>query len=109
MVSDLKEHCINLFDRAAENFQYKFGKKGEGDGEFINPGWLSVDKSGHLMVCDWGNHRIQIFKSNGEFIGKFGTAGSNLGEFNGPRSVAALSDGRIVVSDAGNNRIQIFE
>jgi len=108
IVSDSHAHCINVFDRVG-NFLFKFGKKGEGDGEFNNPHCLSVDKAGHLMVCDAGNHRIQVFEQSGKFITKFGTKGSGIGEFNGPVSTAVLSDGRIVVTDFYNNRIQIFE
>ena len=91
-----------------ETFQYKFGKQGGGDGEFNCPRCLSVNKSGHLMVCDSGNNRIQVFELNGKFVGKFGTCGSNLGEFKCPWSMAVLSNGRIVVTDL-ENHIQIFE
>jgi len=108
IASDSHEHCINVFDRVG-NFLYKFGKKGEEDGEFNNPHCLSVDKVGHLMVCDAGNHRVQVFEESGKFITKFGTKGSGIGEFNGPVSTAVLSDGRIVVTDFYNNRLQIFE
>lgn len=108
IVSDSHEHCIDVFDRVG-NFLYKFGKKGEEDGEFNNPHCLSIDKAGHLMVCDAGNHRVQVFEQSGKFITKFGTKGSGIGEFNGPVSAAVLSDGRIVVTDFHNNRVQIFE
>ena len=91
------------------NFQYKFGKKGGGDGELSSPSGLLVNKSGHLMVCDEGNHRIQVFELNGKFLGKFGIKGGNLGEFNNPTSLAVLSNGQIVVCDAFNHRIQILE
>ena len=69
-VSDRKEHCLKVYDRNG-NFQYKFGKQGGGDGELNQPSCLSVNNSGHLMVCDTGNNRIQVFKLNGEFVGKF--------------------------------------
>ena len=68
-----------------------------------------MNKAGHLMVCDNGNHRIQVFNLNGKFVTKFGTEGSRIGEFNAPLSAAVLNDGKIVVSDNGNRRIQIFE
>ena len=68
-----------------------------------------MNKSGHLMVCDLGNHRIQVFQLNGKFVGKFGTGGSNLGEFSSPMSLAVLSNGRIVVSESHNHRIQILK
>ena len=108
IVSDFKEHCIKVFNKEG-HFQYKFGKKGEGDGEFSNPAYLSVTQSKHLFVCDYNNHRVQVFQLNGKFIGKFGKSGSKLGEFNKPLSVALLSNGGIVVSDEYNHRIQIFE
>ena len=110
IVSDAgsSEHCVKVFDRDG-NFQYKFGKQGGGDGEFNEPCCLSVNKSGHLMVCDSGNNRIQVFELNGKFVSKFGTNGSNLGEFASPSSLAVLSNGRVVVSEWDNNRIQMFE
>ena len=108
LVSDHSEHCIKVLDRNG-NFQYKFGKKGGGDGEFMYPNCLYVNKSGHLMVCDSNNHRIQAFELDGKFVGKFGTWGSNLGEVNFLCSVAVLSNGRIVVSERNNHRLQLFE
>ena len=55
---------------------YKCGKRGRGKGDFQYPHCLTVNKSGHLMVCDSRNDRIQIFELNGKFVGKFGTNGS---------------------------------
>ena len=108
IVSEHDEHCVKVFNYNG-NFQYKFGKEGGGDGEFRRPCCLSVNKLGHLMVCDSFNYRIQVFQRNGKFIGKFGREGSNLGEFNCPWSLAVLSNGRIVVSDSHNHRIQILK
>ena len=102
IVSDSDDHSVKLFDRKG-NFLYKFGKKGNADGEFNTPRCLSMDKAGHLMVCDQFNHR------SGKFVAKFGTKGSGTGELNKPVSAAVLSDGKIVVSDINNSRIQIFE
>ena len=41
---------------------YKFGKRGKGKGDFKYPHFLSVNKSGHLIVCDSRNDRIQVFE-----------------------------------------------
>jgi len=90
-------------------FVYQFGKEGEGDGEFNEPGCLSVNKAGHLMVCDAENHRVQVFELSGKFVQKFGTKGYGIGEFYTPISTAVLSDGRMIVTDYRNHRIQIFE
>ena len=88
---------------------FKFGKEGNKEGEFNSPGYLSVNRNGHLMVCDSGNDRVQVFELSGKFLTTFGTKGSGNGQFYYPVSTANLSDGRIVVSDGLNNRIQILE
>ena len=108
MVSDTTDHCVKVFNREGK-FLYKFGKKVEGNGEFNEPGCLSVNKAGQLLVCDTENHRIQVFELSGKFVTKFGARGRKTGEFNTPVSTAVLSDGKIVVADLGNYRVQIFE
>lgn len=109
IVSDEEEHYVNVFDREQGIFLCKFTSVGDADGQFNGPTFLAVDKAGHLMVCDEGNHRIQVFKLNGKFVAKFGTEGKELGEFDSPSGIAVLTDGRIVVADCEKHRIQIFE
>jgi len=99
---------MKVYDRNG-NFQYKFGKRGGGDGEFHYPSCLSVNKSGHLILCDESHNRIQVFDLNGKFVGKFAGYGSNLSELEIPRSVAVLSNDRIVVCELKNHRIQMSE
>ena len=109
VVSDWGGHCIKVCDLNG-NFISKIGKEGIRDGEFNHPCLLSATKAGHLMVCDSGNDRVQLFDlSRGKFVAKFGNEDSSIGEFNRPGSTAVLADGRIVVSDCNNHRIQIFE
>ena len=109
-MSDANEHCIQVF-AGNGNFLYKFGNKGEGNGEFNNPHHLSVKKAGHLMVCETSNHRVLVFELSGKFATKFGSKGNKEGEFNTVISTAVLSDGSIpvVVSDYLTHRIYIFE
>ena len=109
IVSDQGDHSIKVFDTEG-TFLYKFGSKGDGDGEFSKPRCLAIDKAGHLMVCDSVNDRVQVLDLNGRFITSIGQhRGRELGEFDGPMSVAVLTDGRIAVSDLFNHRIQIME
>ena len=97
-----------MFDLEGK-FISKFGKRGIKDGKFSQPGYLSVNKEGLLMVCDEKNHRVQVLDLSGKFVTKFGSEGSGRGEFNWPVSTANLSDGRMVVCDKENNRIQVFD
>ena len=109
MVTDYGDDSIKMFDLEGK-FISKFGKRGNKDGEFNKPHYLSVNKEGLLMVCDESNHRVQVFElTSGKFVTKFGSEGSGRGEFIFPVSTASLSDGRIVVSDRNNYRIQIFD
>ena len=108
IVSDEGEHCIKVFDLEG-SFVFKFGKKGNKEGEFNRPGYLSVNRDGHLMVCDLRNNRVQLFELSGNFVTKFGTCGRGEGEFMYPVSTANLSDARIVVCDGDNNGIQIYK
>ncbi|CAH3143221.1 unnamed protein product [Porites lobata] len=70
IVSDNGDHSIQVFNTEGD-FLYKFENEGEGDGEFNKPKFLSVDKAGHLMVCDFENYRVQVLELNGKFITKF--------------------------------------
>ena len=102
-MSDNGDHSIKVFN-ADGDFLYKFGNGGEGDGVFDNPYCLSVDKEGHLMVCDGKNDRVQVLELNGTFITKF-----KLMSGGSPTSTAVLSDGTIVVSDYRGDCIQIIK
>ena len=108
IVSDEVDHSINVFNTEGD-FLYKFGNEGEGDGEFDRLRLLSVDKAGHLMVCDSANDRVQILELSGEFITEFGLMSDRIEEFVGPISTIVLTDGRIVVSDYCDNCIKIIE
>ena len=104
IVSDHRDHSIKVFN-ADGDFLYKFGNEGEGDGEFDRPKCLSVDKAGHLMVCDGRkNDRVQVLELSGKFITKF-----KLMSGGSPISTAVLSDGRILVCDFRDHRIHIIK
>ena len=79
--------------------------KGNGDGEFYARG-LATDEAGNVFVADRGNHRIQKFTPNGDFIKKWGTQGSGEGQFLGPLSVCVGPDNRVYVGDV--LRVQVF-
>ena len=60
-------------------------------------------------MADTGNHRIQIFSSEGTFLATWGSEGSEDGQFKLPLEVAVDCQTRsIYVADTGNNRVQKF-
>ena len=72
IVSDDGDHFIKVFHTDGD-FLYKFGNEGDESREFDHPRCLSVDKAGHLMVCDSGNDTVQILELNGNLHSKLST------------------------------------
>ena len=77
-------------------------------GRISTPRGVVVDWQGNYVVADYGNHRIQIFNSQGQFVRRFGSEGAGNGQMNSPNGVGLLSNGNIVVCEQGGNRLQIL-
>ena len=85
-----------------------FGKEGSGDGMFSSPRPLAVTDRDEIVVVDNGNHRVQVFDSNGTFLRSFGHHGKNAEEFIYPNGIAIDKDEKVFVADMGNHRVQIL-
>ena len=60
-------------------------------------------------VCDGhGNHRIEKFDREGNFITQWGGFGNGDGQFNFPYGIAVDAKGSVFVVDSGNTRVQQF-
>jgi uncharacterized protein (TIGR03663 family) len=95
------------------------GNQGSGNGEFQSPRGIAIGPGGSLYVADAGNHRIQKFTVDGEFLATWG--GRSLAEeelgppqgFNEPWDVAVAPAApgspqisAVYVADTWNHRIQ---
>jgi len=76
---------------------------------FYMPSDIAVDKEGNVYVLDSGNHRIQKFDPDGDFLASFGRQGQGPGEFQYPQSIDLDPEGNLYVSDSGNQKIQIIK
>jgi tripartite motif-containing protein 71 len=85
-----------------------WGRRGSGDGEFMNPMGVAVAPNGNVYVADQGNSRVQYFTSTGSFLGKWGKPGKGEGEFYGAWGIAVHPNGDVYVVDNGNFRVQYF-
>ena len=70
----------------------RFGSRGSGPGQFVNPRGVAVSSSGDIVVCDSDNHRVQVFRSDGTFVRAWGSRGRAPGQFVHPSSVAVSSN-----------------
>ena len=85
-----------------------FGKYGSDDGMLNNPIGVVVSDRDEIVVADSGNHRVQVFASNGTFLRSFGRFGRYAGEFYYPNGIAINKDRNIFVADNSNHRVQIL-
>ena len=83
-----------------------FGKQGWSAGMFIKPWGVAVNEKNEIAVTETGNHRIQVFSSNGTHLRSFARKGDQQGEFDWPAGIAFHNDNIIVVDH--NHRVQLF-
>ncbi|MFZ3012824.1 MAG: 6-bladed beta-propeller [Nitrospira sp.] len=77
-------------------------------GQLRSPWGITVDGAGQLYVTDTGNHRIEKFDREGNFITQWGGFGNGDGQFNFPYGIAVDAKGSVFVVDSGNTRVQQF-
>ena len=102
LVTDAGNHCIKAFDQSG-TFLYKFGKEGNQDGQFKSPSGLLVDSSNNLLVCDFGNSRVQQFSLDGRFTGK------SITRLSKPMAITTAPDGRILVTSFDEKKVHILK
>ncbi|KAH9508280.1 hypothetical protein Btru_050715 [Bulinus truncatus] len=102
-----QNHCVYILTNQMK-LSTKFGRKGNGDGYFQNPGFLTVDSKDHVIVTDKVNNSIQIFESDGKFKHRFGSTGNNRGQLKAPMGVCVDNADNIIVADSENHRVEVF-
>ena len=89
-------------------FLGQFGGHGTGDGQFIWPHSLDLDRDENVYVSDDYLNRISIFDKEGTFLSKWGQAGSGEGKLSEPAGIAFDFDDNLYVVDSQNSRVQKF-
>ena len=74
---------------------------------FYRPRSVAVDDAGHIYVLDSGNHRVQVFDSDGKYSRTFGRKGQGPGELERPTTLTILSQ-RLFVSDRTLQRFAVW-
>jgi len=108
-VTDSCNHRIIVF-KTDGTFVKNIGHAGGELGEFRFPYGLDIDAKGRLIVCEFGNNRVQMVDpQTGKGLAVWGHGGRGPGEMAYPWGVCVDKRGRVVAVDAGNNRLQVFE
>lgn len=78
-------------------FEFQWGEKGTGPGQFDLPHGIGVDGEGRVFVADRSNARVQVFDAQGRFISEW--KNSVLGR---PYAVAIGPDAKAYIIDGGD-------
>ena len=98
------KHNVKVFSKDGE-FLHNIGAPGFTDGQLFKPEGLAVDSFSNLVVCDYGNSRLQIFTLGGKLVCTI--KGQHTG-LEGPRSVAVSPTGQLYILDDKNFCVHAF-
>ncbi len=105
-VSDSGNHRIVVLHPDGEVIDC-IAEVGRGESELLYPYSILMDSAQTLLICEYGNNRLQRFTLDGDSIGTWGSAGSDVGLLRTPWCIAKTRNG-IVIADTGNHRLQVL-
>ena len=85
-------------------FDFQWGTKGSGPGEFNLPHGIALDSKGRVYVCDRSNSRIQMFDAKGKFIDQW--KGAHIGR---PYGIGISKDDHVYLIDGGEPSLKPSE
>ncbi len=106
-VVDACNHRVMVFDVSGDGPELlnHWGKLGSAPGELRYPYDIVLDGD-YVYICEFGNHRVQKFTRDGQFVGQWGSHGRKEGELHNPWSIVKDSRDRLHVLDTYNQRVQ---
>jgi hypothetical protein len=79
-----------------------------------NPDPVTRERGSVYIADGYGNHRVVVFNSRGQYVRQWGAAGTGVGQFyptggGHPHCVVLGNDSLVYVCDRSGNRIQVFD
>lgn len=106
-VADACNHRILRFTLDGQLLT-QFGQMGTEPGQLRYPYDLDI-RDGILLICEYGNSRLQWFDKSGKSLGVWGQPGRAIGELYSPWGAAYGFDDVVYALDSQNNRVQIIK
>ena len=72
-------------------------------------GGIAIDEAGLLYLTYMVQHKVGVFRENGELVREFGKPGSGAGEFQQPGGLLFPSPQTVLIADQCNHRVQLFQ
>src|SRR5438045_8819079 len=94
--------CASALDvspaAAAATSLVSWGGTGAGPGQFDTPMSIAVHGP-FVFVADFGNHRVERFTRDGQFVSAWGGRGDQPGQVDAPLGLVVDARGAVYVSD----------
>ncbi|MFC1514093.1 NHL repeat-containing protein [candidate division KSB1 bacterium] len=74
-----------------------------------DPDDIAVDSKGNIYICDRGNHRIQKYDTNGNYIRTIGRRGKGPNELEYPYYVQVSGQDELFISTRNGRVIKVFD
>ena len=103
---DISPRTPELIDLWGDHRDRAGNRPGEKPGQFYYPYDLAIASDGSVIVCEYGNQRLQRFAADGTWIATWGGPGIGPGQLYQPWGVVIDSHDRIHVLDSNNHRVQ---
>ncbi|XP_019850417.1 PREDICTED: E3 ubiquitin-protein ligase TRIM71-like [Amphimedon queenslandica] len=100
-VSDRDLNRVQYFSATTGQYHGQFGSYGHENGKFSSPRGMSTDGKGNILVADYNNKRVQVFKENGTFVQVILCDGNAT-------DVAVDNEGKIHVATDDKHHVQVF-
>ena len=106
-VTDIRRHCLVKLNKAGKVLK-TVGTRGSDHGAFNDPRGVAVIGD-RVFVCDYNNHRLQVFtKERLEFVKTIGSRGQGDEQVIFPFDITQDELGNMYVCDYGNNRVKLL-
>lgn len=107
-IADSCNHRIQRYDISEDTPRWMetWGSAGTEPGQYHYPYDLVVLDNGDLLICEYGNQRIQRVSPDGQPIAVWGSPGFEIGQLYQPWGLVVDSLDRMHVLDSNNHRVQ---
>ncbi|KNZ70541.1 NHL repeat containing protein [Thermincola ferriacetica] len=106
-VTDTNNHRVQVFDTGGTPI-FKFGKQGDGPGEFQFPYGIAGDNKGNVYVADLYNGGISVHDSKGKFIKYFAEKKPAEKTIETPGGLRII-DNKVYVTDITKSKVYVFD
>jgi sugar lactone lactonase YvrE len=107
-ITDMNSHQVVVLDTINGEEIMRFGKAGDGDGQFALIGDIALDKEENIYVTDKALGKVTKFNSKGIFQKTIGKVGDGIHDFVRPKGIDIDKEGRIWVVDAAPEIAKVY-